>query len=115
MSSMGKEKLSRRNKKHLHKRHNAGNRIIDRLTYNPAKHKQRKVKEMREKLQQKSLSPPKPTKISPKMKFGSFNVNGLSVDASWAVQQLLNDRNFDVRSNKIYLKISKEYSLVIKI
>ena len=95
---------SRRDKTRYHKRRNAGNKILDRLTYNPARHKQRKVKEMRQRLQQKSISSPKPAKISPKMKFGSFNVNGLSVDASWAVQQLLKDRNFDVRSNKIYSK-----------
>ena len=101
---MEKNKHAKRNKKHYYKRQNAGNRILDRLTYNPARHKQRKVKEMRQKLQQKSLSPHKPVKISPKMKFGSFNVNGLSVDASWAVQQLLKDRDFDVRSNKIYSK-----------
>ena len=103
--SMEDNKHFRRDKTRFHKRKNAGNRIVDRLTYNPARHKQRKTKELRQKLQKKSLPSPKPVKPSSKMKFGSFNVNGLSVDASWAVQQLLKDRDFDVRSNKIYQEI----------
>ena len=46
---MEKNKHAKRNKKHYYKRQNAGNRILDRLTYNPARHKQRKIKEMRQK------------------------------------------------------------------
>ena len=30
------------------------------------------------------------------LKFGSFNVNGLDIEASWAVEQLLDTRSFDV-------------------
>ena len=30
------------------------------------------------------------------IKFGSMNVNGLDVEATWAVQQLLDHRGFDV-------------------
>ena len=97
---MENDRVSRRSKQRYLKRQNAGKRVVDRLTYNPGKHKQKRTKELRQKLQQKSMPPPKPDKISPKMKFGSFNVNGLSVDASWAIQQLLRDRDFDVRSNK---------------
>ena len=99
---MEKDGFSRRNEKHYKKRRNASNRVLDRLTYNPAKHKQKMTKELRQKLQQKALPSPKPSKISPKtkMKFGSFNVNGLSVDASWAIQQLIKDRDFDVRYDK---------------
>ena len=97
VNTMEKDGFSRRNEKHYKKRKNADNRVLDRLTYNPAKHKQKMTKELRQKLQQKALPSPKPSKISPKMKFGSFNVNGPSVDASWAIQQLLKDRDFDVR------------------
>ena len=98
--TMEKDQVSRRSKKRYLKRQKAGKRVLDRLTYNPGKHKQQRTRELRQKLQQKSMPPPKPAKITPKMKFGSFNVNGLSVDASWAIQQLQRDRDFDVRSNK---------------
>ena len=30
------------------------------------------------------------------LKFGSFNVNGLDIEARWAVEQLLDTRGFDV-------------------
>ena len=63
-------------------------KIMDRLTYSPKKHKQRKIREMRERLQRKALLPAS--------KFGSFNVNGLDLEACWAVQQLLDKRGFDV-------------------
>ena len=107
---MEKDRVSRRSKQRYLKRQNAGKRVLDRLTYNPGIHKQKRTKELRQKIQQKSMPPPKPAKISPKMKFGSFNVNGLSVDASWAIQQLLRDRDFDVRANKCkFIQIYEKY------
>ena len=72
-------------------------KLMDRLTYNPKKHKQRKVRDMRERLQRKAPPPvSKPLPPPTKLKFGSFNVNGLDLEASWAVQQLLDKRGFDV-------------------
>ena len=73
------------------------NKIMDRLTYSPQKHKQRKVRELRERLQEKATPPAsKPHTPPTKLKFGSFNVNGLDLEACWAVQQLLDKRGFDV-------------------
>jgi hypothetical protein len=72
-------------------------KIMDRLTYSPKKHKQRRVKDMRERLQSKAPPPAsKPLPPPTKLKFGSFNVNGLDLEACWAVQELLDKRGFDV-------------------
>ena len=77
-------------------------KIVDRLTYNPAKHKQRFTRTLRQQLQKKnSPQDPQPPQPSPKIKFGSFNVNGLDTEAAWAIEQLLKQRCFDVSSNKI--------------
>ena len=35
------------------------------------------------------------------IKFGSFNVNGLDVESSWAVQQLLREKGFNVSNINI--------------
>ena len=51
---------------------------------------------MRQKLQEKVLPDPKTPSEIPSLKFGAFNVNGLDIEAGWAVGQLLDTRNFDV-------------------
>ena len=71
-------------------------KFIDRLTYNPNKHKRkearRRVKELQARAVQNQSSPdPKPV-----VKFGAINVNGLDLDSGWAVQELLKNKNFDV-------------------
>ena len=71
-------------------------KIMDRLTYTPPKHKRKETRKLRKTLQEKKVPPPKPTISRQAMKFGSFNVNGLNLEAGWAVQQLLNTRGFDV-------------------
>ena len=71
-------------------------KIIDRLTYSPKKHKNKKRREMTEKLQ--AMGHPKDhiPVIKETLKFGSFNVNGLDIEARWAVEQIINTRGFDV-------------------
>ena len=81
-------------------------KIVDKLTYNPGIHKQQKTRGLRKKLQQRTLPlnphpPPPPQTI----KFGSINVNGLDVEAAWAVEKLLEDRKFDV--SLLHLNIHK--------
>ena len=71
-------------------------KIVDRLTYNPLKHKQTATKTLRADLQNKKMTEMKQIIPSPKIKFGSFNVNGLDIEAAWAVEQLLTKRGFDV-------------------
>ena len=73
------------------------NKIMDKLTYSPEKHKQRVRKAMRQTLQKKPSNHDPRTATPPvTTKFGSFNVNGLNLEACWAVQELLEKRGFDV-------------------
>ena len=72
------------------------NKIVSKLTYSPAKHKNKKLREMRLKLQKKTIQEPRLPRPTTKLKFGSFNVNGLDLEVGWTVQQLLQKRGFDV-------------------
>ena len=75
------------------------NKIVDRLTYSPNKQKQKSAKAMRNRIQDKVIPPPQPTIAPTALKFGSFNVNGLDLEAGWAVQQLLSKRGYDVSNH----------------
>ena len=75
------------------------NKIVDRITYSPNKHKHKGAKAMRNKIQDKVIPPPQPYIAPTTLKFGSFNVNGLDLEAGWAVQQLLSKRGYDVSNN----------------
>ena len=72
-------------------------KIINKLTYNPAKHKQKRAKDARLFLQQRVIPNPKPVLPTTTIKFGSFNVNGLDLEAAWAVGELLKQKGFDVK------------------
>ena len=88
------------------------NKILDRITFNPKKHKQKRTKELRQKLQQKTLPPPTTRIPPPTLKFGSINLNGLDLETSWAVEQLLTTRGFDVSIAKFKVwKNNNIYSL----
>ena len=71
-------------------------KIIDRLTYSPKKHKRKDMREMKNKLQAKEVPKTTPPIISQTLKFGSFNINGLNLEAWWAVEKLITNRDFDV-------------------
>ena len=71
-------------------------KLLDRLTYCPNKHKQKFTRNLRQKLQRKLAIKEKTPEPSSSLKFGSFNVNGLDLEASWAVEQLIFTRGFDV-------------------
>ena len=72
--------------------------ILGRLTYSPEKHKQKFSKAQRLKL---ASRPPDKTPThsptTPSITFGSLNVNGLDLEAHWAVTELLKSHNLDVR------------------
>ena len=72
------------------------NKILSKLTYCPAKHKNKKLREMRLQLQKKIVQEPRIPQPTTKLKFGSFNVNGLDLEVGWTIQQLLKNRGFDV-------------------
>ena len=98
---------NKRSNFHFSKRQNKVNskKIVDKLTYNPAKHKQKLTRKSRLLLQQKIIPTPKPITPPQTIKFGSFNVNGLDLEAGWAVGELLKHRGFDVSYNPQILKI----------
>ena len=72
------------------------NKIIGRITYFPQKHKQQHTKKLRKDLQSKphtpSVHPAPPVTI----KFGSININGLDMEAGWAVEQIIANKKLDV-------------------
>ena len=80
---------------HRHEKTKSRN-IVNKLTYNPAKHKQKTMKKARRLLQQKKIPCAKTVLPSTTIKFGSFNVNGLDLEAAWAVGELLKQKGFDV-------------------
>ena len=94
---MEKQKSSRNYLHGKKRKKSQTSKLVDRLTYNPTKHKQKFTRELREKLQKKSISTPKDKECSTTLKFGSHNINGLDLEASWAVNELLRTRDFDVR------------------
>ena len=103
--SMMDQKRSARNDNHFKKRKAKikTNKILDRLTFNPQKHKKKMTRKPREKLQLRPEPRPAPTtQHLTTIKFGSFNVNGLDLDSTWTVEQLLSSRGFDVRNYKNY-------------
>ena len=93
---MDTSKSRRRNNWYSQHRKTDSRKIVGRLTYNPLKHKQKVTKELREKLQKKPTNTKNPVVPSPRLKFGSFNVNGLDVEGAWAIEQLLKRKGFDV-------------------
>ena len=90
----------KRNAQRAKRRKADSRKIVGRITYNPAQHKQKKVRALREKLQERDVHEVLPAPSPPEtIKFGSFNVNGLDLEAAWAVERLLKDRGFDVKKN----------------
>ena len=68
-------------------------KILDRLTYNPKKHKQKFIRSQRKLLQEKVTPKAQSPNIqSSSIKFSSFNVNGLDLETNWAVNELLEKR-----------------------
>ena len=72
------------------------NKIIGKLTYNPKKYKQKEKKKLREKLQEQKIPDIHPITPPTTLKFGAFNINGLDLEVSWAVEELLDKCGFDV-------------------
>ena len=73
------------------------NKVVDRITFNPKIHKQKIRRKMREELQLRKDKEPQIMKPpSPSIKFGSFNINGLDMETSWAVEELVKKHGFDV-------------------
>ena len=78
-------------------------KIIDRLTYCPAKHKKKQTKQLRKKLQDKRTPDPANKDPSTKLKIGSINLNGLDLETGWAVEQLITNYELDASINVIQI------------
>ena len=72
------------------------NKIIGKITYSAKKHKQALTKKLRRNLQNKVPILHKPAAEHVSIKFGSININGLDMEAVWAVEQLLAKKKLDV-------------------
>ena len=81
------------------------NKIMDRITYNPIKHKDKARIRLRKCLQKRSLKPQPPLVTPTTLSFGSLNVNGLDLEAGWAVEQLLITKGFDVSILRIIFSL----------
>ena len=81
------------NKRYIKKR---TRKIIDRLTYSPKKHKNKERRQLLERMRDKNKQNIEVPVTKDTLKFGSFNVNGLDIEARWAVEQILDIRGFDV-------------------
>ena len=85
------------------------NKIMDRLTYSPNKHKQKYTRNLRGKLQSKPVVLVTPTPASSSIRFGSMNINGLDMEANWAIEELIAKKRFDVISHYTSANIKIKY------
>ena len=76
------------------------NKIIDRLTYSPNKHKQKKRRKLREMLAEraKKVANNIPPAFGPidELTFGSMNVDKLGYECERAICNILTEREYDV-------------------
>ena len=94
--------------RHYNRKKIRTNKIVDRLSYIPKKHKQKNRRKMRQDLQSKAQVPSTVVPSVSTIKFGSFNINGLDFESSWAVEELLKSRGFDVG---LFLLLNSSHSL----
>ena len=80
-------------------------KIIDRISYEPKKHKQKFTKSLRAQLASKRVSNNPSKEDNEMMRFGSINVNGLYQEHHWAIEEVLKDKNLDV--SYLFIDISK--------
>ena len=93
---MGNKRLHRAyNKKHA----KSTSKLIDRIAYSPAKHKNKERRRLRQELQSRVLQIPRDQEPRTFLKFGAFNINGWDLEVGWAINQLISDRCFDVSFN----------------
>ena len=72
------------------------NKILDKITYKPEKHKQKFRKALRKKLQNRPDAPSIPKENVEFIKFGSFNINGIDVESNLAIEKILEQEDLDV-------------------
>ena len=77
-------------------------KIIDRLLYEPQKHKQKFTKALRQKIQvtgNGNVAATPSTSQTEALKFGSININGLGIESQEAIRNLISTHSLDVSYN----------------
>ena len=78
------------------KKRNRSNQIVSRLSYCPTKDKGRYTGKLRAQLQAKEL----PSTVSPvpisTIEIGAININGMDMESSWALEQIVSKYNLQV-------------------
>ena len=65
------------------------NHFTSRLSYSPNKDKKKFTQKLRTQLQSRSLPPPIPPAPIATMEIGAMNINGLTLESSWALEQIV--------------------------
>ena len=90
-----------RNPKHKFKKRKArsrANQFSRRITYSPTNDKMKFTKTLRAQLQSRSLPPPTLPAPIPTLEIGSININGLSLESSWALEEIVSKYKLKVHS-----------------
>ena len=70
-------------------------KTTSRLTYNPAKDKGKFTAGLRRQLQTRTFPAPKTPSPKTSINVGAININGLSLESSWALEQIIT--NYDLK------------------
>ena len=70
-------------------------KTVSRLGYNPVKDKGKFTAGLRRQLQTRSIPDPKPSTPKTFFNVGAININGLSLESSWALEQIIT--NYDLK------------------
>ena len=93
MDNRLKKKIGRRKKR------TRDNQILSRLTYCPKKDKGRFTEKLRAKLQQKVIHVPLPPVPTTTIEIGAININGMDMESSWALEQIVSKYSLQVFNN----------------
>ena len=95
---MDHEKSVRAQLRYKKKARTRANKNVTRLSYNPKKDKEKTIRALRNRMRGKARDhlPRQDFREVKTLHVGSINVNGLDMEASWAVSELLREKEFDV-------------------
>ena len=79
-----------------YKNRSRANSIKARLAYSPSKDKNKFTQKLRAKLQLKEVSVPLVEMKKVALKIGSININGMGMDSSWALSEIVKEYNLKV-------------------
>ena len=98
------------------KARNRARKAANQLSYVPEKHKQSFTRALRNKLKNRHIPSSKSAKMpGESLLFGSFNIQGLDLDAYNAVQDILQEKKFDVGKNSKTIFMNFESNQVLAI